>query len=52
MRAEDHQAVLPSYLVQAQPNWTTPDDMFKVVQAVDVVEPLTAQCDSLPLSKG
>jgi urea transport system substrate-binding protein len=52
MRAEDHQAVLPSYLVQAQPNWTSPDDMFKVVRSVDSVEPVTAQCDNLPLSKG
>jgi urea transport system substrate-binding protein len=51
MRAEDHQAVLPSYLVQAQPNWTGPDDMFKVVQSVDSVEPATAQCDNLPLSQ-
>lgn len=51
MRAEDHQAVLPSYLVQAQPNWTGPDDMFKVVRKVDSVEPATAQCDNLPLSK-
>lgn len=51
MRALDHQAVLPSYLVQAQPGWTGPDDMFKVVQAVDSVEPETAQCDTLPLSK-
>lgn len=51
MRAEDHQAVLPSYLVQAQPNWTGPDDMFKVVRNVESVEPQTAQCDNLPLSK-
>lgn len=51
MRALDHQAVLPSYLVQAQPGWTSPDDMFKVVQAVDSVEPEAAQCDTLPLSK-
>lgn len=51
MRAEDHQAVLPSYLVQAQPGWTGPDDMFKVVQSVDSVEPETAQCDTLPLSE-
>jgi urea transport system substrate-binding protein len=51
MRAEDHQAVLPSYLVQAQPNWTGPDDMFKVVRKVDSVTPQTAQCDDLPLSK-
>jgi urea transport system substrate-binding protein len=52
MRAEDHQAVLPSYLVQAQPDWTGPDDMFKVVNEVASVEPEPAQCDSLPLSKG
>jgi urea transport system substrate-binding protein len=52
MRAEDHQAVLPSYLVQAQPDWTGPDDMFKVVNQVASVEPEPAQCDSLPLSKG
>ncbi len=51
MRAEDHQAVLPSYLAQAEPNWTSPDDMFKVVQQVDSVEPVSAQCDNLPLSK-
>lgn len=50
MRAEDHQAVLPSYLVQARPNWTGPDDMFEVVQEVGRVEPATAQCDDLPLS--
>lgn len=52
MRAEDHQAVLPSYLVQARPNWTGPDDMFELVQSVESVEPETAQCDTLPLSKG
>jgi urea transport system substrate-binding protein len=51
MRAEDHQAVLPSYLVQAQPNWTSPDNMFKVVHSVESVQPQTAQCDKLPLSK-
>ena len=51
MRAEDHQAVLPSYLVQAQPNWTSPDDMFKVVHSVESVQPQAAQCDDLPLSK-
>lgn len=51
MRAEDHQAVLPSYLVQAQPNWTGPDDMFTVVQSVTSVTPAPAQCTNLPLSK-
>lgn len=51
MRAEDHQAVLPSYLVQAQPNWTSPDNMFKVVHEVASVQPQAAQCAHLPLSK-
>lgn len=51
MRAIDHQAVLPSYLVQAQPNWTSPDNMFKVVHHVNSVTPQTAQCNNLPLSK-
>ncbi len=51
MRAEDHQAVLPSYLVQARPNWTSPDDMFEVVHSVESVQPQPAQCDKLPLSK-
>ena len=51
MRAEDHQAVLPSYLVQARANWTSPDDMFKVVHSVESVQPQPAQCDKLPLSK-
>lgn len=51
MRAEDHQAVLPSYLVQAQPNWTSPDNMFKVVHQVASVQPQTARCSHLPLSK-
>lgn len=49
MRAEDHQAVLPSYLVKVRPNWTSPDDMFEVVNTVDSVTPSTAECDSLPL---
>jgi urea transport system substrate-binding protein len=51
MRAEDHQAVLPSYLVQARPHWTSPDNMFKVVHSVESVQPQVAQCDHLPLSK-
>ncbi len=51
MRAEDHQAVLPSYLVKARPKWTSPDDMFEVVHKVDSVTPQPAQCDKLPLSK-
>lgn len=50
MRAEDHQATLPSYLVRARPGWTSPDDMFEVVNQVESVEPEPAQCDDLPLS--
>lgn len=50
MRAEDHQATLPSYLVRARPGWTSPDDMFEVVQSVESVEPEPAQCDDLPLT--
>jgi urea transport system substrate-binding protein len=49
MRAEDHQAVLPSYLVQVRPNWTGPDDMFEVVNKIASVTPSRAQCASLPL---
>jgi urea transport system substrate-binding protein len=51
MRAEDHQAVLPSYLVQVRPGWTGPDNMFKVIHKVESVTPQPAQCTSLPLSK-
>jgi urea transport system substrate-binding protein len=49
MRAEDHQAELPSYLVRVRPNWTGPDDMFEVVQNVESVTPQPAECDRLPL---
>jgi urea transport system substrate-binding protein len=51
MRALDHQAVLPSYLAQVQPKWTSTDTMFKVVNTVASVTPQTAQCTTLPLSK-
>lgn len=50
MRAEDHQMVLPSYLAEVQPNWTGPDDMFKIIQSVASVTPKTAACTNLPLS--
>jgi len=49
MRAEDHQAVLPSYLVKVRPNWTSPDDMFEVVNKVASVTPSPAKCSNLPL---
>lgn len=51
MRAEDHQAVLPSFLVKARPDWTGPDDMFELVQQVKSVTPAIAACDDLPLSE-
>lgn len=49
MRALDHQAVLPSYLVQVREDWTDVNNMFEEVQSFEAVEPEDAQCDSLPL---
>lgn len=49
MRAEDNQAVLPSYLMQVNDSWTSPYDMFKEIQAVKSVVPKTAACTNLPL---
>lgn len=49
MRARDHQAVLPSYLVKVREDWTSVDDMFEEVQSVEAVEPEDARCDALPL---
>lgn len=51
MREEDNQAVLPSYLVKARADWSSPDDMFEIVQSVDEVTPETAACDDLPLNQ-
>lgn len=48
MRAEDHQAVLPSYLMQVRSNWTGVNDMFEQVQAFPSVDPVPAKC-KLPL---
>lgn len=49
MREEDNQAVLPSYLVQVNESWNTPEEIFTVIQSFDSVTPSTAECDSLPL---
>lgn len=48
MRADDHQAVLPSYLMQVRDNWTGVNDMFQQVQALPSVDPVPAKC-KLPL---
>ncbi|HYG87331.1 MAG TPA: substrate-binding protein [Azospirillum sp.] len=48
MRAEDHQAVVPSYLMQVRNNWTGVSDMFEQIQALPAVDPIPAKC-KLPL---
>ena len=48
MRAEDHQAVLPSYLAKVRDGWKTPGEMFEIVVALEAVKPVPARCD-LPL---
>ncbi len=50
MREEDHQMVLPSYLVQATDSWTGYDDMFEMIDSTGPVEPEDADCN-LPLSR-
>ena len=49
MREEDNQLILPSYLVQVNESWETPEEMFTVVQSFQDVVPSTAECSSLPL---
>ena len=49
MRARDHQAVVPSYLVRVREGWTGVQDMFEEVQSEEQVEPQDARCDKLPL---
>ena len=39
MRAEDHQAVVPSYLMKVRAGWTGVNDMFEEVQSLRAVEP-------------
>lgn len=49
LRAEDHQAVLPSYLMKVRAGWTGVNDMFEEVKSLQAVEPKAAACKSLPL---
>ncbi len=48
MRADDHQAVLPSYLMRVRDGWHDVNDMFEEVQSLKSVEPVPARCQ-LPL---
>lgn len=48
MQKEDHQAILPSYLMKVRQGWTSVNDMFEQVQFFDAVKPVPAKCD-LPL---
>jgi len=34
MRKEDHQLILPSYLMKVRKDWTGPDDMFELIQMI------------------
>lgn len=49
MRAKDHQAVVPSYLVRVREGWTGVQDMFEEVRSEELVEPQDARCEKLPL---
>ena len=49
IRAIDHQAVVPSYLVRVREGWTGVHDMFEEVRSEELVEPQDARCESLPL---
>ncbi len=49
MRADDHQLVLPSYLMKVRAGWTSVNDMFEEVQSFQAVEPPPARC-KLPLA--
>ena len=48
MRALDHQAVLPSYLMKVREGWSSVNDMFEQVQTVARAVPQDARCN-LPL---
>ncbi len=45
IRAQDNQAVLPSYLMRVRQNWTGVNDMFEEVQSFQAVEPMPAWHD-------
>ncbi|WP_248895301.1 ABC transporter substrate-binding protein [Haloplanus halobius] len=54
MREQDHQMVLPSYLVQVPDDWSDPNDfegMFEIIDHQESVTPATANCE-FPLGKG
>jgi urea transport system substrate-binding protein len=44
MRADDHQLVVPSYLMRVREGWTGPDDMFEEIRSVKRAEPQPARC--------
>lgn len=48
IQAEDHQAILPSYLMKVREDWTSVNDMFEQIQHVEKVIPAPARCN-LPL---
>lgn len=48
VQADDHQAILPSYLMKVREGWTSVNDMFEQIQHEDKVVPAPARCD-LPL---
>lgn len=48
MRADDHQIVVPSYLMKVRKGWTNVNNMFEEVQSLKSVEPVPARCE-LPL---
>jgi urea transport system substrate-binding protein len=49
LRSEDHQSVVPSYLMKVRAGWTGVNDMFEEIQSLQSVEPKPAACKSLPL---
>lgn len=50
MRELDNQAVLPSYLMRVNDDWTSVYDMFEQIQAFNAVVPKDAACSTLPLT--
>ena len=50
MREEDHQMVLPSYLVRATDSFDDYDEMFEIIDSTGPVDPEDADCD-FPLSR-
>ncbi len=49
MRELDNQAVLPSYLMRVNDNWTSVNNMFEQIQMFHSVKPKDAACTDLPL---